>query len=190
MNRIVLSPIQGPPSAELSPFSCRAEHIGWSCYQTQVRLLTTLKPVLERQALIESKGCFIQEASSLGESILVSKKLFQRFCLAMQVAPVVKNLPANARNSRDTSLISGSGRLPEGEKWQPPPVFLPEKPRGQRSLVGCSLWGLKESEIAEHKDVQVFIGKRGKLVAVNRLGRGSEPSSSFTVQISWLVMFL
>ena len=26
-------------------------------------------------------------------------------------------------------------------KWQPPPVFLPGESHGQRSLVGCRLWG-------------------------------------------------
>ena len=75
MNRIVLSLVQGPPGAELSPFSCGPELIGWGCYQTQVRLLSTLKPVLERQALIERKGCFIQEASSLEESVKVKLKV-------------------------------------------------------------------------------------------------------------------
>ena len=28
-------------------------------------------------------------------------------------------------------------------KWQPTPVFLPGEAQGQRSLVGCCLWGLK-----------------------------------------------
>ena len=30
-------------------------------------------------------------------------------------------------------------------KWKPTPVFLPGKFHGQRSLVGCSSWGHKES---------------------------------------------
>ena len=34
---------------------------------------------------------------------------------ASQVVPVVKNLPANAGNSRDTGLIPGSGRSLEKE---------------------------------------------------------------------------
>ena len=33
--------------------------------------------------------------------------------------------------------------------WQPTPVLLPGKSHGQRSLVGCSPWGLEESEITE-----------------------------------------
>ena len=31
-------------------------------------------------------------------------------------------------------------------KWQPTPVFLPGEYQGQRSLVGCCLWGRTESD--------------------------------------------
>ena len=31
-------------------------------------------------------------------------------------------------------------------KWQPTPVFLPGESQGQRSLVGCRLWGHTESD--------------------------------------------
>ena len=31
-------------------------------------------------------------------------------------------------------------------KWQPTPVFLPEKSHGQKSLAGYSLWGRRESD--------------------------------------------
>ena len=31
-------------------------------------------------------------------------------------------------------------------KWQPTPVFLPGESQGQRSLVGCRLWGRRESD--------------------------------------------
>ena len=31
--------------------------------------------------------------------------------------------------------------MPWRRKWQPTPVFLPGESRGQRSLVGCHLWG-------------------------------------------------
>ena len=51
-----------------------------------------------------------------------------------------ENPPAN---SGDSASISGSERLkiPWGRKWQPPPVFLPGKSHGQRSLVGYNPWG-------------------------------------------------
>ena len=34
-------------------------------------------------------------------------------------------------------------------KWQPTPLFLPGEPQGQRSLVGCRLWGRTESDTTE-----------------------------------------
>ena len=34
-------------------------------------------------------------------------------------------------------------------KWQPTPVFLPGESHGQRSLVGYSPWGRKESDMTE-----------------------------------------
>ena len=34
-------------------------------------------------------------------------------------------------------------------KWQPTPVFLPGESQGQRSLGGCCLWGLTESDTTE-----------------------------------------
>ena len=51
---------------------------------------------------------------------------------------VVKNLPANAG---EVGSILGPGRSPGEGNNNPPPVFLPGKSHGQRSLVGCSPWG-------------------------------------------------
>ena len=33
--------------------------------------------------------------------------------------------------------------------WHPTPVLLPGKSHGQSSLVGCSPWGLEESDMTE-----------------------------------------
>ena len=41
-------------------------------------------------------------------------------------------------------------------KWQPTPVFLPGESRGQRSLVGCGLWGCTESDTTEVMQQQPF----------------------------------
>ena len=48
----------------------------------------------------------------------------------------------SAYKAGDRGWIHGSGR----RKWQPTPVFMPEKLHGQRSLVGYSPQGCKESE--------------------------------------------
>ena len=41
------------------------------------------------------------------------------------------------------------GRIPWRRVWQPTPVFLPGEPHGQRSLMGYSPWGHKESDTTE-----------------------------------------
>ena len=41
------------------------------------------------------------------------------------------------------------GKIPWRRAWLPTPVFLPGEFHGQRSLVGCSPWGCKESDRAE-----------------------------------------
>ena len=57
---------------------------------------------------------------------------------------MVKNLPANAGD-----LDSWVRKIPWSMKWQPTPVFLPEKFHGQRSLVGYSPWGHRELDTTE-----------------------------------------
>ena len=50
--------------------------------------------------------------------------------------------PANAG---DTGSIPGLRRSPGVGKWQPTPVLLPGKSRGQRSLAGCGPPGVSKS---------------------------------------------
>ena len=49
----------------------------------------------------------------------------------------------SARTAGDVGLSPESGRSLGEENRQPTSVFLPGKPHGQRSLVGCSPWGCK-----------------------------------------------
>ena len=55
----------------------------------------------------------------------------------------------SACRAGDLHSIPGLGRPPWKRKWQPTPVFLPGESHGQRSLAGCSPWGLKESDTTE-----------------------------------------
>ena len=41
------------------------------------------------------------------------------------------------------------GKIPWRRKWQTTPVLLPGESHGERSLVGYSPWGLKESDMTE-----------------------------------------
>ena len=62
---------------------------------------------------------------------------------------VVKNPPSNAGDTGDT-FDPWVLKIPWRRKWQPTPVLLPGKFRGQRSLVGYSMWGRKESDMTEY----------------------------------------
>ena len=74
-------------------------------------------------------------------SVSVSLLCGARLVLASLVAQMVKNLPA----VQETWV----GKIPGRRKWQPTPVFLPGEFHGQRSPVGCSLWGHKVSDMTE-----------------------------------------
>ena len=59
------------------------------------------------------------------------------------VAQTVKNLPVMQENP---GSIPGSGRSPGEGNGNPLPLFLPGESHSQRSPVGYSPWGRKESD--------------------------------------------
>ena len=65
------------------------------------------------------------------------------------MALVVKNLPANAGNVRDSVFDLWVRKILWRREWQSTPVFLPGESHGQRSLVVYSSWGRKESDMTE-----------------------------------------
>ena len=58
------------------------------------------------------------------------------------------------QKAQETVLIPGSRIIPKRRKWQPASVFLPGKFHGQKSLVGYSPWGRKESDMTEWQRTQ------------------------------------
>ena len=64
------------------------------------------------------------------------------------MALVVKNLPANAGDVRDTGSIPWVREIWR-RAWQPTPVFLPGESPGQRRLAGYSPQGRTESDTTE-----------------------------------------
>ena len=73
---------------------------------------------------------------------LESKYVLTNIILGFPGDSVVKNLPTK-QAMRVQSL---SWEDPQSRKWQPTPVFLPEKSHRQRSLVGYNSWGNRESD--------------------------------------------
>ena len=62
---------------------------------------------------------------------------------------MVKNLPA----MQETWIQSRVGKVPWRRERQPTPVFLPEESYGQKSLMGYSPWGHKESDRTEQMSI-------------------------------------
>ena len=62
------------------------------------------------------------------------------------MALLVKNLLPNATDIRNVGLTPGLERSPGGGHGNPLQYSCLENPHGQRSLVGYSLWGHKESD--------------------------------------------
>ena len=61
----------------------------------------------------------------------------------------VKKLPANAGEVKNTGSIPRSGRSPGAGNDNPLQYSCLENPHGQKSLVGCSPQGGKESDKTE-----------------------------------------
>ena len=84
----------------------------------------------------------------LGKHILTNTPLKIIISWASQVALAVKNLPANSGDKRG-EFNGWVGKIPWRRAREPTPVFLLGESHGQRSLVGYSPWGRKESDTIE-----------------------------------------
>ena len=68
-----------------------------------------------------------------------------------------KEYACQCRRPKRPGFYPWVGKIPWRRTWQPIPVFLPGKFHGQRSLVGYSPWGCKESDTTEHKHPHTHI---------------------------------
>ena len=60
-----------------------------------------------------------------------------------------KGSARKCRRVKRLGFTSWVRKIPWRRKWQPTPVFLPGKSHGQRSLIGYSPWGHKQSDTTE-----------------------------------------
>ena len=56
---------------------------------------------------------------------------------------------SNAKECSSYCTIALISWHPRRRQWHPPPVLLPGKSHGRRSLVGCSPWSCEESDMTE-----------------------------------------
>ena len=85
-------------------------------------------------------------------------------------------------------------------KWQPTPVFLPGESQGQRSRVGCCLWGRTESDLTEatqqQQHQQSYICQSNETELFGKNFENYEPCLKILVQLcrcgssrQWFVEF-
>ena len=60
---------------------------------------------------------------------------------------------------QENSVKSLGQEDPLEKEWQPNPVFLPGESHGERSLVGYSPWGRKESDMTERLSLSSYSSK-------------------------------
>ena len=106
-------------------------------------------PKVHIYALIHCIGIFLSVSRFIFVGTCMIKPFvtqfgeFPSYLEVYLVAQAVKHLPA----MWETGFDPWVGKIPWRRKWQSTPVLLPGKYHCQRSLVGCSPWGHKESEI-------------------------------------------
>ena len=61
-----------------------------------------------------------------------------------------------------TSFITFHFIVSRRRKWHPTPVLLPGKSHGRRSLVGCSPWGHKESDMTQRLHFHFSLSRIGE----------------------------
>ena len=60
-----------------------------------------------------------------------------------------KESDCQCRRNKKHEFSLWVGKILWRRAWKPSPVLLPGEFHGQRSLVGCSPWGYKESDTTE-----------------------------------------
>ena len=68
--------------------------------------------------------------------------------LILTLWPWRTDLFCQGRRYRRQRFDPWVGKIPWRRKWQHSPVFLTGESHGQRSLVDCSLWGHKDSQLS------------------------------------------
>ena len=113
----------------------------------------------DKKAFLSDQCTGMEENKRMGKTSDLSKKIRDNKETLHEKMGTIKD-----RNSRDLTeaedikkkrsikrkaLISTSSVKKLRKQWHPTQVLLPGKSHGQRSLVGCSPWGCKESDTTE-----------------------------------------
>ena len=90
------------------------------------------------------------EFSDTGSSLSNSNYRHKKECIKEIMNDLQnQNKIVYLRQSRNLEKSQDLGKDSRRRQWHPAPVLLPGKSHARRSLVGCSPWGHKESDMTE-----------------------------------------
>ena len=122
--------------------------------QASLQILSLFPNLNTRVLLLVLFPFLLFSTHSLGVSLhLILMPFICQDCIYLWGFPggsVGKESACQCRRHRRCRFDPWVGDIPWRRKWHPTPVFLPGKFHGQRSLVGYSPWGHKQSDTAEH----------------------------------------
>ena len=98
-------------------------------------------------------SAFCLRKEKLSKEKVFSHRMEKSKNFILEMASLAQTVKASVCNAGDPGSIPGFDpwvwKIPWRRKWQPTPVFLPGESHGQRSLVGYSPRGRKESDMTE-----------------------------------------
>ena len=77
---------------------------------------------------------------------LVARNIFVRIIKTIKPKSAMKSFPLRYIVIPGSCFLGVSSDNDWRRQWQPTPVLLPGNSHGRKSLIGCSPWGLKESD--------------------------------------------
>ena len=101
-----------------------------------------------------------------------------------------KESACQCRRHKRHRFVAWIGKIPWGRKWQPTPVFLPGGVHGQRSLVGYSPWGCKESDttkVTEHTQTHAQWGNQADFITVSVKKSKSAHVQGIKEMLKWII---
>ena len=91
-----------------------------------------------------------QTGSKSGKEYIKPVCCYPAYLIYMQnTSHEMSGLMKDRLESKLLGEISITSDMQQRRQWHPTPVLLPGNSHGQRSLVGCSPWGHKESDTTE-----------------------------------------
>ena len=93
---------------------------------------------------------------ALHSRLYIDMSQWERTCLPMWEMPSDAGFDSSVRKSS------------RSRKWQPDPVFFPGKFRRQRTLLGYSPWGLKDTDTIEHAHTHTHTHTHTTTLLINK----------------------